>query len=169
MNRKRIESANQTAGIGPNDSSVAQVLLSPGGALLPSAGSPNPNLLVFSGSGVKDSIVNGTSSASSGAATVSYPGSPGCGHDANCMMLTHQNEINQLTAQNKVQSCPNPKVFLPAGAPTPTSFRILGGSGGITGSAGGGGGFWDVVVGYACVTAGGSTTCQTNYTFVRTQ
>ncbi len=103
------------------------------------------------------------------AETMPYPGSPGCGHDANCMMLTHQGEIDQLAANNNVLSCPNPKVFLPVGSPTPASFTLRGGTGGVTGSPWGAGGFWDVVVGYACVTAAGSTTCETNYTFVRTQ
>jgi RHS repeat-associated protein len=114
----------QLAGVDPSVSSYYQVYFSPGGALLPTN---NPNALMFSGSGVLDTLVNATSSGPVGSAAVSYPGSAGCGHDAACMWNTNQSQIDSLLnngAIPSVQNCPNPTVFLPHGVTIPLQFSF---------------------------------------------
>lgn len=84
------------------------------------------------------------------------------------MTMTPQNEIGDFVTNNNVQSCPTPRVFIKGKVNAPPSFTILGGSGGITGTSGSGLGSFTLFVSYACVTAGGDTTCETNYQWIRT-
>jgi hypothetical protein len=122
----------QAGGVDPQGI-TPQVYFSPGGAVLPAQ---SPNALAFSGSGILDSLVNGTNSSPSGNPNLSYSDTPGCGHDAACMWAGHQAEINNLINNNSVQSCANPTIFLPRGIKIPLSSFFLGG--GSTGSYGGG-------------------------------
>jgi hypothetical protein len=87
---------------------VAQVYLSPGGANLNSGG--NPNFAAFAGSGVKDSLVNGTNIGPS-----DYPGTPGAGHDAVSILLGNQGAVAQTL--NQVEQCQDTKMFLPKNYP----------------------------------------------------
>jgi len=130
--------AIQAADLSPNDAFSYQLYFSPGGALLPTN---NPNALVFSGSGIKDTLVNATSSAPFDTPASSYAGTPGCGHDAACMWNANQIQIDSLTKNGNlpaVQSCPSPTVFLPGGIRKPLSSFFPGGGGGSTGGAGAG-------------------------------
>jgi len=90
-----------------------------GGATLPQQN--NSNALVFAGSGIMDSLVNGTSSTPLDTPSLNYPGTAGCGHDAACMWGGNQSQINDAITGHAVQSCPNPQVFLPKGVVIPLS------------------------------------------------
>ena len=134
----------QRAGIDPSDSSNYQVYFSPGGALLPTN---NPNALVFSGSGVMDTLVNATSSGPLGTLDASYASTDGCRHDAACMWNRNQTQIDGLLTNGSippVQSCPSPTVFLPHGIKKPLSSFPGGGS---TGNSGAGGWIFQPVYG----------------------
>ena len=97
------------------------------------------------------------------------------GTPRNYITQTCVDVVRAVEDANNVQSCPNPTVFLPPGQKPPASFTLPGGSGGVTGAPGGGG-FWNVVVGYSCMgtsatnsTGSSGTVCSTNYKFVWVQ
>jgi RHS repeat-associated protein len=106
---------NARAGVLPSDRSYAQVLFSPGNTNLETN---NPNLLVFSGSGFKDSLVNGTNYGGG-----PYPGTPGAGHDVARMMTGHNTEIDALLKGNAVQPCPVIHIYVPHGY-SPSNFSF---------------------------------------------
>jgi len=103
--------------------SVANVAISPGA----STGGGNPNTIGFTGSGVKDSFVNGTSQFP---ADVPFTATPDAGHDIGSIFAQNLSKISDFLKSNKVGQCGTQKVFLPLGAGKPGDQIMLGSGGG---------------------------------------